>query len=234
MGRARGRRGTYETAKEKLIEAFATHWSKISRSRKDIASERACHFLAGSENAQVRIARSFYGREHAKLLAKLSSAEIEDMLSPWLEHALIHYFECYEDTPLSNDYDILAELPIAEYVSIVHLHHRSSELHESPMVDRYPGDRAAYDDLYERLLSGVSSGGVLRIYKSTGERFNPFEARSVRAGIRRELFWGIAHAGDDDPWVFNMDAEGDWESPGFEDEDYERVIVVEVNSYSDD
>ncbi len=39
------------------------------------------------------------------------------------------------------------------------------------MVDRYPGDRVAYDDLYERLLSGFSCGGVLRIFKSTGERF---------------------------------------------------------------
>ena len=81
------------------------------------------------------------------------------------------------------------------------------------------------------MLPGVSSGGVLRIYKATGERFTPFEARSVRAGIRRELLEGIADAGDEEPWVFDMEAEGNWETAGFEGEDLEHVVIAEVNDY---
>ena len=235
MGRTRSRPSKYETAKGRVVDAFATHWSKILQSRKDIALDRACHFLAGSESAQMRLARKFYGREHAKQMATLNANEIEYMLSPWLEHALQHYFEFYEDTATAQKYDFLAELPKAEYVSIVHLHGTRSDIEDFPMIDRYPGDRVAYDDLYERLLSGVSCGGVLRIYKSTGERFSRSEARSVRAGIRRELLWGIADDGDDEVhWEFNMDAEGIWDSPGFEDEDFECVIVVEVHSDSED
>ena len=78
------------------------------------------------------------------------------------------------------------------------------------------------------------SGGVLRVYKATGQRFTPSEARSVRAGIRRDLLAGIANAGDDeDQWVFEMEAEGKWETAGFEGEDLEHVVIAEVNNYGE-
>ena len=54
-----------ELARERVIAAFAGHWRKILRSRKDIAKERADCFLAGSDSARERLARSFYNREHA-------------------------------------------------------------------------------------------------------------------------------------------------------------------------
>jgi hypothetical protein len=101
------------------------------------------------------------------------------------------------------------------------------------LIDRYPGERGLYDDLYERMLSGFSSGGILRIYKATGERFTPSEARSARAGIRRDLLQGIASAGDEDPWVFNMQARVCWQSAAFEGEDLERVVIAEVNDCGD-
>jgi len=189
-----------------------------------MARKREDFFLAGSDSARKRMARSFYSREHARKMASLKNTEICETLSPWLEHAVEYWCEQYEDIDPSAGDDFLAELPTAEYVSIVHTHH-SGEM----LMDRYPGERWVYDDLYERLLSGCSCGGVLRIYKATGERFTPFEARSVRAGIRRELLEGIADAGDDDPWVFDMNAEGNWETAGFEGEDLERVVIVEVN-----
>jgi hypothetical protein len=213
-----------------VITAFATHWRRILRSRKDIAKERAGLFFAGSTSAQERLARSFYGRDHAREMASLKSAEIREILDPWLEHALQYWLEEYNDIGDPNSDDFLAELPTAEYVSIIHLHQSFAG---RTLIDRYPGERVLYDDLYERMLSGFSSGGVVRIYKATGESFTPSEARSTRAGIRRDLLSGIASAGDEDPWVFNMNAEGQWETEGFEDEDLERVVIVEVNDYAE-
>lgn len=213
-----------ELARQRVVSAFATHWRKILRSRKDIAKERADFFFAGSASARERLARDFYGREHAQQMASLSTTEIRETLSPWLEHALQYWLDEYDHIGDPEGDDFLAELPTAEYVSIVCPHHTGSML-----IDRYPGERVFYDDLYERMLSGCSSGGVLRIYKATGERFTPSESRSARAGITRDLRDGIASAGDDDPWVFNMQSQVYWKSAGFESEDLERVVIVEVN-----
>jgi hypothetical protein len=145
-----------------------------------------------------------------------------------VEHALRYWLDEYDHIGDPKGDDFLAELSTAEYVSIVCLHHTGSML-----IDRYPGERVFYDDLYERMLSGFSSGGVLRIYKATGERFTPSEARSARAGIRRDLLQGIASAGDEDPWVFNIQAQVCWQSAGFEGEDLDRVVIAEVNDYGD-
>lgn len=213
-----------ELARERVIAAFATHWRKILRSRKDIAKERADFFFAGSASVQERIARNFYGRDHARQMASLSATEIIETLSPWLEHALRYWLDEYDHIGDRAGDAFLAELPTAEYVSIVSNHHTGSML-----IDRYPGERVFYDDLYERMLSGYSSGGVLRIYKATGERFTPSESRSARAGIMRDLREGIASAGDEDPWVFNMQPQVYWQSAAFEGEDLECVVIVAVN-----
>jgi hypothetical protein len=179
------------------------------------------------------MARSFYSREHAQQMASLSDTEIRELLKPWLDHALQSWLD--EDNDIGPEGDsFLAELPTAEYVSIVSPHYSACPLFGTMLIDRYPGARVAYDDLYERLLSGSSVGGVLRIFKSTGEIFTPSEARSVRSGIRNDLLSGINSARDDDPWVFDMNAEGKWETEGFEGEDLTRVVIVEVNSYGED
>ena len=232
MGGKNRRSKRLELARQNVVAAFATHWRRILRSRKDIARERADCFFAGSASARERMARKFYSREHAQQMASLNVTEIRETLEPWLDHALRSWLDEDDDVGPEGD-SLLAELPTAEYVSIVSPHHTACPLLGSMLVDRYPGERAGYDDLYERMLSGFSSGGVLRIYKSTGERFTPSEARSVRAGIRDDLLSGIESAGDDDPWVFDMEAEGNWETAGFEGEDLTRVVIVEVNDFGE-
>jgi hypothetical protein len=224
-------RNRLELARQRVVTAFATHWRRILRSRKDMAKERVNCFFAGSASARERLARCFYGREHVRQVTSLSTTEIRETLGPWLEHALRYWLNEYDDIGDPKGDGFLAELPTAEYVSIIYSHHTSAG---RMLIDRYPEERVLYGDLYERLLSGFSSGGVLRIYKATGERFTPSEARSVRAGIRRDLLAGIASAGDDeDQWVFDMEAEGNWETAGFEGEDLERVVIAEVNNYGE-
>jgi hypothetical protein len=219
-----------EAARRRVVAAFAAHWGRIVRSRKDIAKERADFFFAGSPSARERLARGFYGREHARQMASFTVTDIRESLSPWLEHALRYWLDEYDQIGDPDGDDFLAELPTAEYVSIVSPH---DSFTPGTLIDRYPDERALYDDLYERMLSGFSRGGVLRIYKSTGERFTPSESRSARVGIVRDLRTGIASAGDEDPWVFNTQLKGSWESADFNGEDLDRVVIVEVNDYGD-
>ena len=218
-----------ELARGRVIAAFAAHWRSILWSYKDIAKERADCFFAGSASAQERLARSFYDREHARQMASLSTTEIRETLGPWLEHALRYWLDEHNEIGDPAGDNFLDELPTAEYVSIVYLH---SSFAGPMLIDRYPGERVPYDDLYERMLSGFSSGGVLRIYKSTGECYTPSEARSMRAGIRQDLLSEIlSQEGEHHPWQFDMEAEGKWKTEGFEGEDFERVVMVEVNDY---
>ena len=217
-----------ELARQRVVRAFAAHWQRILRSRKDIAKKRADFFFAASASARDRLARNFYGREHAQRMAGLSATEIREMLSPWLERALRYWLDEYDHIGDPEGDDFLAKLPTAEYVSIVCPHQSFAG---GLLIDRYPDERVLYDDLYERMLSGYSIGGALRIYKATGECFTASEKRSARAGIKQDLLHGIADAGDDDPWVFNMAAEGEL-TAGFEEEDLDRVVIVEVNDFS--
>ena len=219
-----------ELARERVLAAFETHWRRILHSSTDIAKERERCFLAASASARERVARKFYDREHARQMASLNQTEVRETLSPWLEHALRYWLDEFTEIGDAAGDNYLAELPTAEYVSIVCGH---GSMSGGALVDRYPGERALYDDLYERMLSGFSCGGVLRVYKSTGERFTPLEMRSARAGIRRDLLAGIASDGSDEPWVFDMEAEGKWDTDGFMDEDFERVVIVEVNDYGE-
>ena len=214
-----------ELARQRVVAAFAAHWRRILRSRKDIAKTRADYIFAGSASARERLARSFYSHEHAEQMASLNTTEIRETLIPWLEYAIRYWLNHFGDIGNPEGDRFLSELPTAEYVSIIHQWHTGGML-----IDRYPGDRYMYDDLYERLLSGFSIGGVLRIYKATGERFTPAEARSVRSGIKRDLLAGIASAGDDDQWAFDMEAEGIL-TAGFEGENLDRVVITEVNDY---
>ena len=148
-----------ETACQRVVAAFAAHWGRIVRSRKDIAKERADFFFAGSPSAQERLARDFYGHQHARRMASLTGTDIRESLSPWLEHALRCWLDQYDHIGDPGGDDFLAELPTAEYVSIASPHEGFTE---GLLIDRYPDGRALYDDLYERMLSGFSRGGVLR------------------------------------------------------------------------
>jgi hypothetical protein len=159
-------------------------------------------------------------------MASLDTTEVRETLEPWLEHAVRYWLDEYGEIGDPQGDRFLSELPTAEYVSIVH-DHRGGVL-----IDCYPATRAACDDLYERLLAGFSIGGVLRIYKATGEHFTPREMKSVRAGIRLELLSVIAsEEGDDNAWRLDMEAEGKWATGDFEGEDFERVVIVEANEF---
>jgi hypothetical protein len=193
-----------------VVAAFAAHWRRILRTGRDPAEEDPDFFLAGSDSARERLARSFYGREHARQMASLNEREISKTLAPWLDDAVRYSLD---DESMMGDREagrFLAGLPTGAYVMILHLWHCNGVM-VYPYPSQEPVERHAsfchYDDLYERTLGGCSRGGLVRMYKATGERFTRSEARSVRAGIKRELLDGIADAGDDDPWVFTMEAE---------------------------
>jgi len=209
-----------------VLAAFTAHWRKIFRTRADIAKDRADCFFAGSTSARQRLAHAFYDRDHARQMASLDAMEIGETLEPWLEHALPYWLDEYGAIGDSAGDDFLAELPTAEYVCIVCPH---QSIAGGLLIDRYPGERVLYDDLYERALSGVSCGGVIRIYKATGEPFTPAESRSARAGIRRDLLAGIAGAGTTIRGL-RHGAEGNSVHADFDDEDFERVVIVGVSA----
>ena len=60
-------------------------------------------------------------------------------------------------------------------------------------VQRYPGDEAAFDDLYERATP--DEGCILYLCKSTGEAFEPDERKSAGAYLRENI---LANAATDD------------------------------------
>jgi hypothetical protein len=160
-------------------------------------------------------------------MAALNAAQIQAHLEPYLDHAIDYWLSEYGEYGDEDGDNYLAKLSTSEYVTIV-------DAYGSPglLIDCYPGRGYLYDDLYERLLAGFSIGGVLRVYKSTGERFTPSEARSVRAGIRQQLLSVIRSEEGENTWSFDMNAGGIY-TEGFEDEDLDRVVVVEVITEED-
>lgn len=210
-----------DIARARVVKAFATHWRSILKKPGNIAKRRADCFFAGSKAEQESLARTFYGRKHAEKMASLNSNETCDMLSPWLEHALKYWL----DEMSMEDY-FLKELPTGEYVTIINAY---ASYGNGVLIDRYPGKRALYDDLYERLLGGsISTGGIIRVYKSTGEAFTPSEARTARAGIRNDLLDGIDESADEAPWSITMKPKG-CKTVSIEGEDLRRVVIAEVH-----
>jgi hypothetical protein len=157
--------GPWELGEDRAWDALETLQGINLNARGNALSplERVNWFFAGSAPARERLARCFYGREHVRQMASLSTTEILETLGPWLEHALQYGLEEYGHIGDAQGDDFLAELPTAEYVTIIHPHPAFAA---GILIDRYPGERVLYDDLYERFLSGVSSGGVLRNLQS--------------------------------------------------------------------
>ena len=208
-------------ARARVVKAFATHWRSILKKPGNIAENRADCFFAGSTAEQESLARTFYGRKHAEKMAGLNSNEIRDMLSPWLEHALKYWLD-----GKSMENFFLKELPTGEYVTIINAY---TSYGSGVLIDRYPGKRAFYDDLYERLLGGsISTGGIIRVYKSTGEAFTPTETRTSRVGIRNDLRDGINEAADEDPWIITMKPKGG-NIVHMDGEDLRCVVIAEVH-----
>jgi len=209
-----------------VAKAFLDHWRSIRRSRRDLAKQHRDCFLAGSSTARLSLARRFYARDHVRHLADLTSAEVLTALAPWLDHAVRYAFETRRNNAERRSF--LNELPVAEYVTIIHFHGDHDW-----RVDPYPHEQGPYDDLYERVLAGRSSGGVIRLYKSTGEAFMRSEVRSVWAAMKNELLLGAESAGDETPWALHDNGRDFWvpDMELFQNEDSSRVVVVEVNEY---
>ena len=210
-------------AEEQVVAGFLRHWRTVlKRVRRgdDVAAERAERFLAASASARLRIAKRFYGEGHAARMAALNPAQVRELLAPWIELAV----DPNPDTPISSLWlrqerpseSQCRSLPTSEYVLVIDLHAGGTS------VDRYPGDGAYYDDLYERSASGFSAGGHVRLFKATGEPFTASEARSAYAGMRTDFLHGAKDA-DDDEW----EAHG---PDGFDD----FQVVMRVNMRVDE
>ncbi len=189
-----------EEVKKVVVTAFLDHWEQL-RERlvvgEDLATARADRFLAGSPQARLRIARRFYSAEHAGRLAALAESEVRELLEPWLKIA-IDYYRLQAEVERQDVLSRLRTCPTSEYLMVVERYAGGL------LVDRYPGDDSFYDDVYERTAAGCSSGGIVRVFKSTGEAFTLGERRSAEAGIKREFAIGYADAGDDEPWVCSV------------------------------
>jgi hypothetical protein len=75
------------------------------------------------------------------------------------------------------------------------------------LVCPYPDESVVYGDLYELAASGFSTGGSLRIFKSTAEPFSASERRSAEAGMRRNFYEGADEDGvSAEAWNFELQA----------------------------
>ncbi len=202
-----------EEAEKAVVTAFLDHWKQLRErlvAGEDLAIARADRFLAGSPQARLRIARRFYSEEHAGRLAALAESEVRELLEPWLETAIDYWRQ--EEVDRQDVFSRLRTCPTSEYLMVVERHAGGL------LVDRYPGDDSFYDDVYERTAAGCSVGGIVRVFKSTGEAFTLGERRSAGAGLKREFAIGYADAGDDEPWVCSV-----WDT----DDDREVAVCIE-------
>ena len=202
-------------AAEVVIGSFSRHWRRLHAridSGEDVASAREHAFLARTPAMRLRLARAFYSRPHAAMLADLSDDQVREQLGAWIDTA-VEYALSHSTSLLDWDEQkaFLEGLVEREYVTIVEPW--SGVLH----LDRYPGD-AGCDDLYERTAAGCSTGGVLHVHKSTGEAFGRAERRSGVAAIRSDIL-EVARS-EDGPGVWSV-------SPCHEDD--VRVVSVDVS-----
>lgn len=195
---------------ELVVAGFMRHWrSVLTRVRRgeDVAAERAGRFLAVSAPARLRIAKRFYSEDHAARMAALEPAAVRELLSPWIDLAVDPNCDA-PDSLFWLRWERPGEskcrsFPTSEYVMVVELHAGGT------LVDRFPGDDAYYDDIYERVASGCSVGGRVRLFKATGEPFTPGETRSAQAAIRTSLLRTAKGEGDDEWEALPEDAEDD-------------------------
>lgn len=150
-------------ARRAAAAAFRSYWTTIAERLEQgdlLFKERHDSFFALDEHEQYRLARAFYTATRAREFAALLDSSVADQLSVWLDQAI----DVSEDESLSP----IERLVRGEYVILVLRGGYVS------YVTPYPGD-VLYDDIYELTASGISSGGQVLIYKSTGEPFDDEE-----------------------------------------------------------
>ena len=214
-------------AAELVCQSFSVHWKATEAwlaGGEDVAVEEAPCFLGGSLGARLRHARRFYSVAHTEQMAALTDPETAAQLSELLPRLV----ECAGDPLIARrrgeQERFLGEVLTSEYVAFV----RRAGRGRSWVPYRYPGG-GYYDDLYEWLAGGLSIGGRLELFKSTGEPFTPLERRSAMAGIRRDIL-GQARV---------EDAETDWRLEFDDSSPLDRVecevwFELEIDAYADD
>lgn len=201
-----------------VVATFLRHWRDVLQrllAGEDVAAQRSKFVLAGSTPAEQRIARRLYDIGHARHLAAMDRTNVARCLEPWTDAAF--EFATGDVTMRDEPYAAFVEsLVRAEYVVMVD---RCGDLDEEavPMVCPLPDERVTYGDLYE-LSAASSTGGVIRICKSTGTPFTASERRSAQAGIRRDFYANAAADGEPrSAWTLL-----------FHDEDDARFLVVQA------
>ena len=208
-----------EQLRKHAARAALNYWRSLMRAvraGKDLASEHEGRFLAGSKKSRTRLARDFYSKAHLAKLVALTRAQVVDRLTPWLESAIDAALEWESDEP-AKQRRFLTRLVRSQHVVRVE-HHDGG----SPIVDGHPNEEALYGDLYELSASGASVGGIIYLYKATGEPFAPVDRRITVNGMRREFYVNAASDGDAESWDFTWLA----------DYDDNRMIVVSVDPRS--
>lgn len=210
-----------ERLRQQTASAAQAYWRSLLRrvrGGRDLAAQREEWFLAGSSSSRVRLAREFYGRAHLKRLAALNRSEVLTLLCPWPDAAIEAVLEWGDDEPKAR-HRALARLVKSQYVVRVESHGGGT-----PTVEPYPSE-ALYGDLYELSASGFSVGGIIYLYKATGEAFNARERRTTFSGMRQDFYVNAASDGvEESGWAFK------W----LWDQGDNRVIVVSVDLTSSD
>jgi hypothetical protein len=212
----------YQRLRRVAVRAAMDNWRstlKDIKSGKDLAASLGWRVLAGSESARQRCAKAHFSEEHFEHLTSLDFAAVLQQLKPWLEDAIIYLLG--EDDPddtedrKRRDFALL-ELVNCQYVAVFFSFGADEECDPPSIVQGFPLESVMYGDLYEFTAAGVSCGGTLYLYKSTGEPFLPGERRSAIAGIRRNFFANAASDGEEP---------GAWELEFFDYSDEARIGV---------
>ena len=179
-----------EAALRAVIGAFRAHWVSLAarlERGEAVAGERYDAFFALEERDQSRLAERFYTLERALKFAALSDEQAAEQLAAWLD-----------DVTGSVDFDIdepedglkrLDRLVRSEYVCLV------LDGESVSFAVPYPDD-VMYDDIYELTASGVSPGGQVLLYKSTGEPFSEEELELAMPALVKHVKGNAAADGE--------------------------------------
>lgn len=173
-----------------MTTAFQAHWANlVARLERGEAvdGERHDAFLALEERDRSRLAQRFYTLERALVFAALSDEQAAEQLAAWLDDV-----EGLVDFDIDEPGDGLKQLDRlvrSEYVCLV----RDGGIVSFAVP--YPDD-VMYDDIYELTASGVSPGGQVLLYKSTGERFSDEELELAMPALVKHVEGNAAADGE--------------------------------------
>jgi hypothetical protein len=179
-----------EAARRAVIAAFQAHWANlVARLERGeaVAGEQHDAFFALEERDRSRLAQRFYTLERALKFAALSDEQAAEQLAAWLDDVTgLVDFDIDEPGDGLKQRDRLVR---SEYVCLV----RDGGIVSFAVP--YPDD-VLYDDIYELTASGVSPGGQVLLYKSTGERFSDEELELAMPALVKHVEGNAAADGE--------------------------------------